>query len=172
VNVGDFEYTVRRLNVAVPSVRAFQLAYERAVPDLPLQEVSALVAAGAPWSQMVELVDRFAPHGFLIYFRNDVHPVMEAAGDHADCVSYLMGNHTIAERMFRYDPRVMLYAPLHTAIWEDSTGSAWFTFDQPSTQFASFESPEIAAVGRELDRKLAALLEALDAEVPPALTPS
>jgi hypothetical protein len=30
-----------------------------------------------------------------------------------------MGNHTIAEQMFRYDPRAMLYAPLRTIIWED-----------------------------------------------------
>jgi uncharacterized protein (DUF302 family) len=171
VNVADVEYSVRRLNVSVPTVRGFQLAYERAVPELPHQEVAALVAAGAPWSQMVELIDRRAPHGFLIYFRNDVHPVMRAAGDNADCLSYLMGNHTIAERMFRYDPRAMLYAPLHTVIWEDSAGSAWFTFDQPSTQFASFESPRIAAVGRELDAKLAALLEALEIEVPSALMP-
>ena len=172
MNVGDFDYSVRRLNVSVPSVRAFQAAYEQAVPDLPRQEVASLVATGAPWSQMVELINRCAPHGFLIYFRNDVRPVMRAAGDRADCISYLMGNHTIAERMFRYDPRAMLYAPLHTVIWEDSAGSAWFTFDQPSTQFASFESPEIAAVGRELDGKLAALLEALELEVPSALKPS
>jgi hypothetical protein len=169
VNVGDRDYSVRRLNAPVPGVRTFQLAYERAVPDLPRDEVSALIAAGAPWSQMVELIDRHAPYGFLVYFRNDVHPVMLAAGDRADCISYLMGNHTIAERMFRCDPRAMLYAPLHTVIWEDAAGTAWFSFDQPSTQFASFDRPEIATVGRELDRKVAALLEALEVEVPSQL---
>ena len=30
-----------------------------------------------------------------------------------------MGNVTIAEQMFRHDPRAMLYAPLRTVIWED-----------------------------------------------------
>src|SRR5580698_5416132 len=172
VNVADVEYSVRRLNVSVPTVRGFQLAYERAVPELPHQEVAALVAAGAPWSQMVELIDRRAPHGFLIYFRNDVHPVMRAAGDNADCLSYLMGNHTIAERMFRYDPRAMLYAPLHTVIWEDAGGNAWFTADQPSTQFGSLGIPEIAEVGIELDHRLASLLEALSVPVPKALLAS
>jgi len=29
---------------------------------------------------------------------------MGAAGDSADCVAYLMGNHVTAERMFRHDP--------------------------------------------------------------------
>jgi hypothetical protein len=83
--------------------------------------------------------------------------------------SYLMGNHTIAERMFRHDPRAMLYAPLHTVIWEDADGSAWFTADQPSTQFASFDNPDITQVGIELDHKLAALLETLAVPVPSKL---
>lgn len=169
VELQDTNYSVRRLNVSIPDVRSFQAAYEQAVPDVPVDEVSKLVVAGAPWSQMVELIEERAPYGFLIYFRNDVHQVMGAAGDEADCVAYLMGNHTIAERMFRYDPRVMLYAPLHTVIWEDSNGRAWFTVDQPSTQFASFGRPEIAEVGLELDRKLEILLDGLGLDVPAAL---
>jgi Domain of unknown function DUF302 len=159
-------YTVKRLTVAVPGVREFQERYEQAVPGLPLEQVTALVA---PWSEMLDLIADSAPYGFLIYFRNDVHPVMQLAGDDADCIAYLMGNHTIAERMFRHDPRAMLYAPLHTVIWEDSAGQAWFTADQPSTQFGSFGIPEVATVGVELDRKLAALLEALHVDVPPSL---
>jgi uncharacterized protein (DUF302 family) len=115
---------------------------------------------------MRKLIERSAPHGFLIYFRNDVHRVMALAGDSTDCISYLMGNHIIAERMVRHDPRVMLYAPLHTAIWEDNDGNSWFTTDQPSTLFASFKVSEIAQVGVELDRKLAALLEYLEVPVP------
>lgn len=162
-------YTVKRLTVAVPGVREFQERYEQAVPRLPLKQVTALVHRGAPWSEMLELIAESAPHGFLIYFRNDLHPVMQLACDDADCIAYLMGNHTIAERMFRHDPRAMLYAPLHTVVWEDSAGQAWFTADQPSTQFGSFGIPELATVGVELDRKLAALLEALNVDVPPSL---
>jgi uncharacterized protein (DUF302 family) len=139
------------------------------VPDYPHAAVSDLVSRRATWSEMIEFIDTAARYGFLVYFRNDVHPVMSLAGDNADCVSYLMGNHTIAERMFRYDPRAMLYAPLHTVIWDDADGSAWFTVDQPSTQFGSFGIPQVANVGVELDRKLAALLEALDVPVPDVL---
>ncbi len=32
-------------------------------------------------------------------------------------VTYLIGNHTIAERMFRHEPQFMQYAPLHTTVW-------------------------------------------------------
>jgi uncharacterized protein (DUF302 family) len=158
-----------RLTLAIPGVREFQSRYETAVPDLPLGAVADLVSRRAPWSEMVDLIERSAPHGFLIYFRNDVHPVMALAGDGADCVAYLMGNHTIAERMFRHDPRAMMYAPLHTVIWEDQHGAAWLTVDQPSKQFASFDIPEIAEVGIELDHKLAALFDALAVAVPPEL---
>lgn len=94
-------YQVARLTLPVPGVREFQARYEAAVPPLPVDAVDRLVATQAPWPDMIELIDKAARHGFLIYFRNDVHPVMTLAGDAADCVSYLMGNHTIAERMFR-----------------------------------------------------------------------
>jgi hypothetical protein len=74
--------------------------------------------------------------------------------------------------MFRHDPRAMLYAPLRTVIWEDAHRRAWFTFDQPSTQFGSFGIPAVSAIGVELDRKLASLLEALRVEVPMVLLSS
>ena len=163
-------YEVTRLTLPIPSVREFQARYEGAVPEYPRAAVSDLVSRRVAWSEMIEFIDAAAPHGFLIYLRNDVHPVMSLAGDNADCISYLMGNHTIAERMFRYDPRAMLYAPLHTVIWEGADGSAWFTVDQPSTQFRSLGIPEVTRVGVELDHKLAALLQALETPVPDVLT--
>jgi uncharacterized protein (DUF302 family) len=168
----ETDYAVRRLTVAVPGVRVFQRAYEQAVPNVPVDEIQELVRRAAPWREMIDLIETRAPNGFLIYFRNDVRPVMKAAGDEADCVAYLMGNHVIAERMFRHDPRAMLYAPLHTVIWDDANGDAWFSVDQPSTQFSSLGFPAIDEVGVELDRKLANLLTVLDVEAPAVLTGS
>jgi hypothetical protein len=164
--------TIRRLTVSVPSVRGFQADYERLVPDAPFKEVGELVARGAPWSDMVKLLDERGPHGFLIYFRNDIHKVMQLAGDATDGVGYLMGNQTTAERMFRHDPRVMLYVPFHTLIWGDSAGRAWFSVDQPGSVFSQFGNPDITAVGIETDRALAKLLDALGVEVPVELTES
>jgi hypothetical protein len=45
-------FTVRRLSVAVPDVRGFQRSYEAAVPEVPQDQVKALVDRGAPWSEM------------------------------------------------------------------------------------------------------------------------
>lgn len=165
-------YTARRLTVAIPGVREFQQLYEQAVPANPVEEIAALVQRTASWAEVIDAHAERAPHGFLIYWRNDVHGVMQLASDENDCIAYLMGNVTIAEQMFRHDPRAMLYVPLRTVIWEDAHEHAWFTIDQPSTQFASFGVPAVSAVGVELDRKLAALLEALRVEVPMALLSS
>lgn len=164
-------YSVTRLTVEVPaSLEEFRQQYEQAVPPVPREQVGALLARGAPWSEMLELVDNAAPFGFLIYWRNDVRPVMHLAGDTAQGVFYLMGNHTIAERMYRYQPAVMLYAPLHTMIWQSPGGGTHFTFDRPSDQFGSFGTPQVTQVGIELDQKLAALLEHLGLDVPSQLT--
>jgi hypothetical protein len=94
---------------------------------------------------------------------------MRLAGDTAKGTFYLMGNHTIAERMYRHKPAVMLYAPVHTMIWQGPDGGTHFTFDRPRDQFASFEMPAITAVGIELDQKPAALLDHLGLPVPAQL---
>jgi uncharacterized protein (DUF302 family) len=161
-------YSANRFNVRIPGVREFQARYEAAVPDLPMPEIIELIANGEPWSKMESLVDTVAPFGFMIFHRMHVTPAMTAAGNTAECVAYLMGNHLIAERMFRHDPRAMLYAPLRTLLWEDPSGDAWFTVDQPSLLFGSIGS-ELLEVGRELDRKLGSLLEALGAPIPELL---
>jgi hypothetical protein len=163
---------VTRLTVTVDAApQEFRVRYERAVPPAPLAEARALAARGAPWSDMIDLIDRSAPLGFVIYNVIDAE-LMRPAGDYAFCVSYLMGNHTIAERMFRYHPAVLLYAPLRTAIWARENGPTHFTFDQPSLQFGSFGNREITKVGLELDRKMATLLERLGVRPPDALLAS
>jgi uncharacterized protein (DUF302 family) len=162
-------FTATRLTVAVPSVRAFQRRFEEAVPPNPVSHVTALIERGATWTEMIEMVADHAPYGLLTYWRYDVHQVMQLAGDERDCVAYLFGNVTVAEQMFRHHAQVMLHSPLRAVIWEDLDGRAWFTVDQPSTVFGSFQIPAASAIGVETDRKLAELLEALGTEVPLAL---
>ncbi len=53
MSTDDTLFTVKRLTVAVPSVREFQRSYEEAVPTVPLDEVAALVRRRAPWSEMI-----------------------------------------------------------------------------------------------------------------------
>jgi uncharacterized protein (DUF302 family) len=159
-------HEVNRLSVAAGApFDEFRARYEAAVPAF---DPAALTEAG-DWDDVLRAADAGAPHGFLIYAAVDVGAMMRLAGHCAGCVTYLMGNHTIAERMYRHNPAVMLYAPLRTALHEDGAGTTWFTIDQPSTRFASFGDPTIAVVGAELDAKLAALLEHLGAPVPKPL---
>lgn len=163
-------HEVNRLEVAVGSTFGdFRDRYERAVPELDAGRLDALVRSGAEWDAVVQAAWENAPYDFMRYWSFDVTPVMRLAGDSWKCAEYLMGNHTIAQRMYTRDPAVMLYAPLRTAIYEDGDGTTWFAVDQPSTSFASFGDPGITEVGVELDRKVAALLGYLGAPVPEAL---
>jgi hypothetical protein len=57
-------------------------------------------------------------------------------------------------------------------IWSPADGSARFTLDQPSDHFGSFGNAAIAAIGVELDRKVATLLEHLGVAVPDDLPTS
>ena len=167
VPTSTVHYTSTRLTVQVGSRPGeFQALYEEAVPTWSQDKMKALVERQVSWQEMIDLVNAAAPWGFLIYNKIDTTPVVRLAGDRASAVNYLMGNHTIMERMYRHEPAVFLYAPLHTVIWSQPEGGAYFTFDQPSGQFASFGHPEVAAVGLELDRKMAALLDHLGVRVP------
>ncbi len=152
---GSFEDTVAR--------------YEAAVPTYPAARFEQLMADNAGWQTVLDLTDELAEHGFLIYWKLATD-LMRLAGDTARCTAYLMGNHTIAERMFRHDPAAMLYAPLRTVISQAPGGPTLFSTEQPSRQFSSLGNPDIAAVGIELDHKLAGLLDALHLPVPPCLT--
>jgi hypothetical protein len=164
-------HEVHRLEVHVDAPFAeFRAQYEQAVPRFDARRFDELKREGASWDTVVQVTAENAPHDFITYWSSDVSPMMRLAGDRWQCMQYLMGNHTIAQKMFRYDPAVMLYAPLRTAIYEDRSGRVSFTVDQPSKQFASFGNPEIAEIGEDLDRKLGTLLEFLGVAVPPALT--
>jgi hypothetical protein len=120
---------------------AFRARYEAAVPALDEKRLAGFAARGAAWPQVVADADAAAPHGFLIFWRLDTTPVMSLAGNSARCTAYLMGNHTIAEQMYRHDPAVMLYLPLRTVIYAGPDDRAFFAADQPSTQSPPSASP-------------------------------
>jgi uncharacterized protein (DUF302 family) len=164
-----FPHPVTRLVIDVDEpFEDFRDRYEAAVPTFDINDLSLFQG----WDSVLERTAEVAPNGFLLYGRVDAGPLMALAGHNTRCITYLMGNHTIAETMFRHDPGVMLYAPLRTVLYEDCDGKVHFAIDQPSTRFDSFGDPDIAATGRILDAKLAALLAALDVPVPEALTTS
>jgi hypothetical protein len=78
-----------------------------------------------------------------------------------------MGNHTIAQRMYRHEPATMPYAPLRLFVYADDGGDAVLVIDLPSTLFGSLgNNPDVATVGRELDHTAASVLSAMGVQVP------
>jgi hypothetical protein len=161
--------TVRRLVVDLDiPFDDFRARYEEAVPAYDL---TTRLPQFSTWDAVVDDAEQAAPdRGFLRYGTIDISPGFTIAGHKARAVIYLMGNHTIAETMYRHNPGIMLYAPLRLCLYEDLDGQAHFAVDQPSDQFGSFADPDIAATGRLLDQKLAALLTGLGVSVPDSLT--
>jgi uncharacterized protein (DUF302 family) len=143
---------------------AFRDRYEEAVPGLATTRLAELIEKQASWDAITANAATAAPHGFFIFWRSDHTPLMTLAGDPWMATSYLMGNHVVAEQMYRHDPEAMLYAPLRVTIHADVRGATRFAIDKPSSVFASFENPAIAEVGVQLDKKLAKLLDALEVE--------
>jgi hypothetical protein len=167
------EHPVRRITIQVDEpFDEFRSRYETAVPFFQRERFAALVAKQASWQDILDATADNAPHDFILYWSGDFTDLMRLAGDRGRCVEYLMGNHTIAQQMYRYNPSILLYAPLRTAIFEDADRNTWFTLDQPSSAFGSFNTPQITKVGLELDHKVAALLQHLGTRVPEELANS
>jgi hypothetical protein len=163
-------HQVNRLVIETPqSYDEFNARYRSAVPDLDRDRLAGFVKRGASWQDVVADATASAPHGFFIFFVMDVSASMRLAGNTTRCAEYLMGNNTIAERMFRLDPIAMLYVPLRTLIFAAHDGPTTFVVEQPSSTLSSLGNAEINSVGTELDGKLATLLEALDVRVPEIL---
>jgi hypothetical protein len=148
-------HTVVRLDfVATDSYAVLRDRFEGAVPAFDV----ATLAGVADWPDVVTRTTAAAPHEFLRYATIDGSPLFAIAGHTTSVTTYLMGNHVFAEQMFRHDPAILLYAPLRVTIYQDKAGVAHLSIDQPATRFASFDDPQITAVGQLLDAKLATLV--------------
>ena len=149
----------------------FRHQFESAVPMWNRERTIELMERKAPWSEIAADAKASAPHNFLLYWKLDLTPMMSLAGNTPRATEYLMGNHVVAETMYRYDPAVALYVPLRCAIYE-ADGGTRFTIEQPSTTLSGLGREEITQVGIDLDRKLGRLLAALKVEVPAAISES
>ena len=160
------DHSSRRLVVALPApYDEAREQYETLVPEVDFARFFQM----ASWQATLELAEINAPHGFMRYDRGDVTATMAESTSLWKATQYLMGNHTIAERMFRHDPSVMLHAPLRTLLYADADGDTKFAVDQPGLLFASYHNADIDTVGKELDALLVGLIELLGGEVPKQL---
>ena len=160
------DYPSKRLVVALPQTYdEARERYESLVPEVDFARFSEM----ASWQATLELAEINAPHGFMRSYRSDITAAMSGSPSFWKTTQYLMGNHTIAERMFRHDPSMMLHGPLRTVLYVDPDGDTRLAVDQPSLLFDSYDKPEIAAVGREFDGLLAGLITSLGGDMPPQL---
>ena len=139
----------------------FRVAFEDAAPPFDPESVRRIVAAQGSWDDVLAAAAANAPHDLMVYAVIDGDELLSLAGHHTHAVEYLLGHHTIAETMFRHDPRALLYVPLRVLVYSDADGNAVFSMDRPSSAFGSLGIAEVTEVGRGLDRKVANLLRVI-----------
>jgi hypothetical protein len=111
-SIETISHQVDRLTIQIDdSFDGFRNRYERAVPVFQSERFDSLIEKGVDWQTILEATADSAPHDFILYWSHDFTSLMRLAGDRGRCVEYLMGNHTIAQKMYRYNPAILLYAP-------------------------------------------------------------
>ena len=156
------EHTMMRVDVFTGvSFAEFRAAFEKAAPPFDPESVRRIVAARGSWDDVLAAAAANAPNDLMVYAVIDGDELLALAGHRTDAVEYLLGNHTIAETMFRHDPRALLYAPLRVLVYSDPDGNAVFSMDRPGSAFGSLGIAEVTDVGLSLDRKVANLLRVI-----------
>ena len=139
----------------------FLAGFEAAAPAFDPVPVQRIVESGGTWDEVRAAVARNAPNELMVYAKIDATPLLGVAGHDVKAVEYLLGNHVIAETMFRHDPKALLYAPLRLLVYSDADGNAVFSMIRPSSAFGSLGIAEVTEVGLSLDRKVANLLRVI-----------
>lgn len=150
---GQRKHTVTRIEIETGMpYNDFVTAFEKAAPAFDPGPVELVPESGGTWDDVRAAIAANAPHDLITYTRINATPLLSVAGHTVRSIEYLTGNHVIAESMFRYDPKALLYAPLRILIYSDGDGNAVLTMHKPSDEFGSLGIPEVTAVGEHLDR--------------------
>jgi hypothetical protein len=156
------DHTMRRVDVSTGvGFEKFLTAFETAAPPYDSVRVAEIVESGGTWDDVLAQAAENAPNDLMVYAKIDATPVMRAAGHRVKAVEYLLGNHTIAETMFRHDSRALLYAPLRVLIYSDADDNAVFSMDRPGSAFGSLGIADVTEVGLGLDAKVVNLLRVI-----------
>lgn len=139
----------------------FRAAFETAAPAFDPKPFQQIAQRGGSWADVTAAAAAMAPHDLMVYAAIDATALMNLAGHRTKAVEYLLGNHVIAETMFRHDPHALLYAPLRVLIYSDADDNAVWSMDRPSDAFGSLGIEDVTAVGVGLDAKVVALLRVL-----------
>ena len=120
-----------------------------------------LVATRAPWSEVqAEVAKMSGPHGLMVLLQADQGDVASLAGRALHCRLYLVGNPVIATGIINKDIRAGMLVPFRVQIYEEG-GRGVLSYDLPSSFLGSLKNPALDDVGIDLDRKIAAVVQAL-----------
>jgi uncharacterized protein (DUF302 family) len=104
------------------------------------------------------LMEAAGEEGLMLFNVQDHGSLLSIYGTPKKAKQFVLGNPLIAATMTRHDIRAGLYAPLRLLIYEAEDRSTHMEYDQPSSLFGQFDNPEVTAVARLLDVKLASLI--------------
>jgi uncharacterized protein (DUF302 family) len=99
------------------------------------------------------------PSGFMIFATYNHGALLNIKNAPRKAKQYVVGNPLIAARMTEHDIRASLYAPLRVLVYEDADSQLHVEYDLPSTLFGQFHNSKVDAVAKELDAKLASLVQ-------------
>jgi hypothetical protein len=155
-------HTMNRIDISTGvDFDEFRAAFEKTAPPFDPAPVVEIAERGGSWDEVLAAAAINAPNALMGYATIDALPLLSVAGHTTRAVEYLLGNHTIAETMFRHDPRALLYAPLRVLVYADADGNAVFSMDQPSAAFGTLGIAEVTKVSEDLNRKVANLLRVI-----------
>lgn len=160
------DHTMTRVDVSTGvAFDEFVAALENAAPPFDLEPLRRIAAGGGNWDDVRRAAAKNAPNDLMVYAKIDATALFAVAGHRTRAVEYLIGNHVIAETMFRHDPKALLYAPLRMLVYSNADGNAVFTMDRPGAALGSLNIPAVTEVGEGLDDKVSNLLRVAGVDV-------
>ena len=140
-------------------------AFERELGHLDPAASQRLVERKAAWSEVErEVAASAGPHGLVIISQLDLGRITSLSGREKRCALYLVGNPVIANGIIDIDLRGAFYVPFRVAVIDDGgPDGAVIDYDRPSSFLATLGRPELAEVAESLDRKIDAVVAAVQA---------
>ncbi len=117
----------------------------------------------APWPDVEAEAAKIAGvFGLIIIAAINQGQLTSLSGYPKKCRLYLVGNPVIATQILDIDPLAALYVPFRVAIYEGyGAGGARISFDRPGSSLATLGNATIDAIGRQLDDKIDAVVQAI-----------
>ena len=150
---------VRREQALTVDYANFTAALESLLGRMKLEDLADIAQKGRDgarrWLSTVT-----GSSGFALFQKIDHGSLLSVVADKPTRAStYVFGSALIAVEMTQHDPRVGLYVPPRLYVREVSPGRILVTWDLLSATLSQFGNPEINAVARALDDKIAALID-------------